>query len=84
MISATDDSWVQVRNSDSSALLTRILRKGEHYKVPARTGLKLFTGNAGALKISVNGEEVPSLGPFGKIARNIPLDETLLTHTAVD
>ena len=38
VISATDDSWVQVRNSDLSALLTRILRKGEHYKVPARPG----------------------------------------------
>lgn len=84
VISATDDSWVQVRGSDASPLLTRILRKGEHYEVPARVGLKLFTGNAGALKISVNGTEVPSLGPFGKIARNIPLDETLLTYTIPD
>ncbi|WP_028467052.1 helix-turn-helix domain-containing protein [Nisaea denitrificans] len=84
VISATDDSWVQVRGTDATPLLTRILRKGEQYKVPARTGLKLFTGNAGALKISVNGAEVPSLGPFGKIARNIPLDETLLTYSATD
>ncbi|WP_193172548.1 helix-turn-helix domain-containing protein [Nisaea nitritireducens] len=84
VISATDDSWVQVRGTDASPLLTRILRKGEQYKVPARTGLKLFTGNAGALKISVNGTEAPSLGPFGKIARNIPLDETLLTYTVTD
>ena len=84
VISATDDSWVQVRGTDATPLLTRILRKGEQYKVPARTGLKLFTGNAGALKISVNGAEAPSLGPFGKIARNIPLDETLLTYTATN
>ena len=84
VISATDDSWVQVRGTDATPLLTRILRKGEQYKVPARTGLKLFTGNAGALKISVNGAEVPSLGPFGKIARNIPLDETLLTYSVTD
>lgn len=84
VISATDDSWVQVRGTDATPLLTRILRKGEQYKVPARTGLKLFTGNAGALKISVNGAEAPSLGPFGKIARNIPLDETLLTYTVSD
>jgi len=84
VISATDDSWVQVRGTDATPLLTRILRKGERYEVPSRTGLKLFTGNAGALKISVNGSEAPSLGPFGKIARNIPLDETLLTYTVTD
>ena len=84
VISATDDSWVQVRGTDATPLLTRILRKGEEYKVPVRTGLKLFTGNAGALKISVNGAQAPSLGPFGKIARNIPLDESLLTYTVAD
>ena len=84
VINATDDSWVQVRGTDATPLLTRILRKGERYEVPSRTGLKLFTGNAGALKISVNGSEAPSLGPFGKIARNIPLDETLLTYTVAD
>lgn len=84
VISATDDSWVQVRSKEATPLLTRILRKGEQYEVPVRSGLKLFTGNAGALKISVNGTDAPSLGPFGKIARNIPLDETLLTHTVAD
>ena len=84
VISATDDSWVQVRGTDATPLLTRILRKGEEYKVPVRNGLKLFTGNAGALKISVNGAQAPSLGPFGKIARNIPLDESLLTYTVAD
>ncbi|WP_226893518.1 helix-turn-helix domain-containing protein [Nisaea sediminum] len=84
VISATDDSWVQVRGEDATPLLTRILRKGEAYEVPVRSGLKLFTGNAGALKISINGAEAPSLGPFGKIARNIPLDESLLTFTATD
>ncbi|WP_420403672.1 RodZ domain-containing protein [Nisaea sp.] len=84
VISATDDSWVQVRGEDAAPLLTRILRKGEAYEVPVRNGLKLFTGNAGALKISINGAEAPSLGPFGKIARNIPLDESLLSYTASD
>lgn len=84
VIRATDDSWVQVRGEDATPLLTRILRKGEEYEVPVRTGLRLFTGNAGALKISIDGTEVPSLGPFGKIARNIPLDESLLTYSAAD
>lgn len=81
VISATDDSWVQVRGEDTTPLLTRILRKGESYEVPVRDGLRLFTGNAGALKIIVNGTEIPSLGPFGKIARNVPLDESLLNYS---
>lgn len=84
VISATDDSWVQVRGEDATPLMTRILRKGESYDVPARPGLKLFTGNAGALKVTVNGATIPALGPFGKIARNVPLDSSLLTYTATD
>lgn len=83
-ISATDDSWVQVRAADTTPLMTRVMRAGENYEVPAREGLRLFTGNAGALKITVDGKAAPSLGAFGKIARNVALDETLLTNKAVD
>jgi cytoskeleton protein RodZ len=82
LIRATADSWVQVRDTDSTTLMTRVMRAGDQYEVPDRPGLKLFTGNAGALEILVNGREIPKLGGYGKVARNIPLDGTLLARPA--
>lgn len=55
-------------------LMTRLLRSGETYAVPDRSGLMLLTGNAGALEIRVDGEAVPTLGPEGAVRRSIALD----------
>jgi len=41
---------------------------------PDRPGLKLLTGNAGALEILVDGETVPSIGPVGRVRRDVALD----------
>jgi cytoskeleton protein RodZ len=78
VIRANSDSWVQVRAGDSATLMTRVMRSGDTYVVPDRKGLKLFTGNAGALDILVDGQPAPKLGPIGKIARNVRLEPKLL------
>ncbi|KAF0110366.1 MAG: hypothetical protein FD149_2666 [Rhodospirillaceae bacterium] len=70
---ANNDSWVQV--SDGKAiLLRRMLRKGDVYYVPNRSGLVLMVGNAGAVLVWVNGVMGPALGPAGHVRRNVPLD----------
>jgi cytoskeleton protein RodZ len=72
---AKADSWIQVRDGGlNELLLTRLLREGETYAVPDRTGLTLLTGNAGALEIRVDGAAVPALGPEGAVRRSIALD----------
>lgn len=72
---AKADSWIQVREGTAGAMLmTRLLRAGETYAVPDRSGLMLLTGNAGALEIRVDGEAVPTLGPEGAVRRSIALD----------
>ncbi len=69
------DSWIQVRDDSINRLLmTRLLRAGDVYHVPDRPGLKLLTGNAGALEILVDGETVPSIGPVGRVRRDVALD----------
>jgi cytoskeleton protein RodZ len=84
VIRATDENWVQLRASDNSPVLTRILKRGESLKVPALPGLTLFTGNAGALDIVVDGESVPPIGAVGMVRRNVALDaERLRAGTAV-
>ncbi|MDG2285626.1 MAG: DUF4115 domain-containing protein [Alphaproteobacteria bacterium] len=74
VIQATAPSWVQVRAADSTTVMTRVMRAGDVYEVPDRDGLRLFTGNAGALTILVDGKEIPKLGGSGQIARNIDLE----------
>ncbi len=71
---AESESWVQVRATSGELLLTRVLRPGDRYLVPDRPGLVMMTGNLGALRIIVDGEAAPGLGPLGVIGRDIPLD----------
>jgi len=82
-IRAEAESWVQVTGVDNELLLTRILRPGDVYHVPDQPGLVLMTGNAGGIRITVDGKAAPSLGNNGDVRRNVVLDpERLLAGTA--
>ncbi|MFP6733402.1 MAG: RodZ domain-containing protein [Rhodospirillales bacterium] len=85
VIRAVIDSWIQVRDIEANQLvMTKLLRSGDTYVVPARRGLSLLTGNAGALEIEVDGKLVPSIGPVGTVRRNVALDaEKLTSGTAI-
>jgi cytoskeleton protein RodZ len=78
-IKALSDCWIQVRGSDDSIAFSRVLKAGETYKVLAKPGLFLRTGNAGALQLSVDGKPVPSIGGIGTMRRNVALDPSELT-----
>ncbi len=85
LVRAKTSSWIQVRDDVANRLLlTRLLRAGDSYRVPDRPGLKLLTGNAGALEILVDGETVPPIGSEGVVRRGVALDaERLRQGTAV-
>ena len=70
---AKADSWIQVRKGDD-ILLTRLLKKGDTYRVPEPHGLTLMTANAGSLDVLVNGEVTVPLGDSGAVASGIPLE----------
>ncbi len=78
VIRATSDSWVQVRDGGSTPIMTRVMRAGDVYRVPARSDLRLFTGNAGALEILLDGDPIAKIGAFGQIARDVRLDPSAL------
>ncbi|MDE0392653.1 MAG: helix-turn-helix domain-containing protein [Rhodospirillales bacterium] len=83
VITAVDDSWVQILGPDNELLLTRILHAGDSYRVPDRAGLLMVTGNAGGLEVRVDDAVAPALGPLGVVLRNIALDpDRLLAGTA--
>lgn len=78
-IRALADCWIQVRAADQSIVFSRVLKSGEVYAVPARSGLTLRTGNAGVLEIAVDGKAVPSIGGIGTLRRDVALDPKELT-----
>ena len=85
IVTATMDSWVQVRGGDNELLLTRILRAGDRYQAPDRSDLVLMTGNAGGLEIRVDGKLVPPIGPVGEVRRNVSLAAgSLLDRTSAN
>lgn len=85
IVQALSDSWVEIRDSESAELLlTRVLFKGDSYQVPNRSGLTLLTGNAGGLRITVDGAPVPTIGPPGAVRRDVALEpEPLKSGKAV-
>ncbi len=84
VIRATADSWIQVRDTSGTVVFTRVMRPGDAYNVPNRTGLSLYTGSAGALEITVDGKVVPSVGQHGAVRRDVLLDpDRLQAGTAV-
>jgi len=74
MVRAIADSWVSIGDGRGTSLFAQVLRAGDSFPVPDRPGLRLDTGNAGGLEITVDGRPVPSVGPSGSVRRNIPLD----------
>ncbi len=67
------ESWIQVRSRGGEILLTRVLRPGDRYLVPDRPGLVMMMGNAGAIRVMVDGEATPAVGPLGAVRRNVEL-----------
>jgi cytoskeleton protein RodZ len=80
VIRATSESWVQVTGADNEILLTRTLKPGDSYIAPNRSDLKLWTGNAGALEILLDGNPLPPLGGLGVPKRDISLDPARLAR----
>jgi cytoskeleton protein RodZ len=70
---ASAASWVQVKSGSSDFVWTRTLEAGDAYFVPDRENLALWTGNAGGLKVVLDGEPLASLGDPGQVRRDIPL-----------
>jgi cytoskeleton protein RodZ len=85
VLRAKAESWIQVRDEPNDrVLLARLLRPGDVYRVPNRSGLNLWTGNAGGLEILVDGKPAPSIGETGAVRRRVVLEvEPLLAGAAV-
>jgi cytoskeleton protein RodZ len=73
VLRAKDDAWIQVRDN-GGLMTTRLLKRGDTYRLPNRDGLTLMTGNAGGLIIELDGTALPALGRTGEVRRDVSLD----------
>ncbi len=74
-----DSAWVEIRDVSGKALLSRILKPGDSYIVPATVkGLVLDTGNVGALEFTVEGKVLSAFGGKGDVRRGIKLEPDFL------
>ena len=78
VIAAVEDSWIEISDNDGNLLLSRTMRTGDSYRVPNRDGLFFVTGNAGGLRITVDGTLAPPIGDTGIVRKNVRLDPDLL------
>lgn len=78
IITALEDSWIEIADAEGNRLMSRTLRAGDSYRVPNREGLVFVTGNAGGLKITVDGAPAPAIGDIGVVRKNVKLDPELL------
>jgi cytoskeleton protein RodZ len=61
-----ESAWVQV-SADGRIAFTGMLKPNETKEVSAAEQVKVTTGNAGALTISLNGKTLDSIGPLGEV-----------------
>ena len=84
VISASEDAWFKVYDA-SGTIKMGILRAGESYAVQSRSdSLKLWTGNAGALRLTVSGKPIAAIGAAKQTIKDVSLvPEALLARTVV-
>ncbi len=78
VLKALQDTWVRIQLADGTKVISRILKAGDSYAVLKNRGLVLTAGNAGGLRIIVDGRTLPALGPNGAVRQGIRLDADAL------
>lgn len=66
------DSWTKL-DASGRTLFDGVIRRGEVRKFEARGGFRLSLGNAGGVRVTVDGRAHESLGRAGQVVRDLPL-----------
>jgi cytoskeleton protein RodZ len=66
------DSWTEV-SADGATIFTGLIRKGDRREFEAREGFRLTLGNAGGVRVTVDGRPLEPLGSSGQVVRDLPL-----------
>lgn len=69
-IKSSSNSWVEIRNDKNTIMLSRVLKEGDVYYVPAVGNYFLTTGNAGGLEMYVDKKFAGFAGTSGEVLKN--------------
>jgi hypothetical protein len=72
-LSTNQDCWSQI-SADGRSLFSGTIRSGESRRFEARSAFRVTAGNAGALRLEINGRTLPPLGRAGEVVRDFRLD----------
>ncbi len=67
-----EDSWTKLE-ADGRTVLNGVVRHGQTRRFAARSGFRISLGNAGGVRISVDGRPLDPLGQTGEVIKDIPL-----------
>jgi hypothetical protein len=73
-LSAAEDVEVRIMDEKGRILAERMIHRGEAFFVPDQKNYTMTTSDAGALKVQVDGRDMPALGDPGEAMHNIPLN----------
>ncbi len=73
-----ENSWVEIRDEDNKAIVSKVLKVGDQYFVPNRPDLTMSLGNAGGVEVIIDGKKLQPLGQRGEVLRDISLDADIL------
>lgn len=75
-VEAVEECWISVE-TDGQLSLSRLMRAGEKQSVTASERFLIHAGNAGGVRLKINGAEMRSLGKPGEVVK-VQIDKTNL------
>ena len=73
-IEALQSAWVEIKDQSGKTLYTGILKATQLLPLPDTTKVTMTTGNAGGLRLVLNGQPQPAFGQLNEVKRNIVID----------
>lgn len=78
-LTATEPVWLRIYDADRKRLFEKEMAPGERYDVPTDAKAPMINlGRPEAIQVSVNGSNVPPLGPPGIALKDIPISADAL------
>jgi cytoskeleton protein RodZ len=79
-LKASADCWIKIRDAEGKVVLSHLLHAGDSFAPPGNAGLTMTVGNAGALVVALDGNDLPAFGNEGQV-KKIALDPEKLGGT---
>lgn len=73
-LKAKEPAWIEIRGEDGHVIFMKVLKSGEVYVMPEKSGVTINTGNAGGIDIFIGDTQLPPLGARGEVKRGIRLE----------